>query len=531
MIERILDARETTILAVQAPQANDQSQAATGGSQDPLGEKTKSPTASHDQKTQSLRDGQVIIANRFGHQLSNPTQNRQLPSKTAFQCQEHVYQTAQTPWQMATVAPHIQGQANVSRAQLRAAGALLCLVGLLGCASVPKVAVTPESLSEKQVTFQAEGVTLAGALCWPDTQDEKVPAVLIAHGSGPQSRDGFMAGQLNMGVGFKIPVYAELAWGLCEAGFAVLRYDKRTCGPFNSCYENEYVLQKGTMPQDFVDDMKAGVDFLQGHEGVDERYLFVVGHSQSGQFIPALMRDDKRIDAGIMLASPYQPIDKVLLAQTKSSETLMGQLGVPDSVANHQLDKLRKLNAELKALREHTYKEDNISGVPTAFWQEWMAMGEKAPTQARYLQKPLLVLSGDYDWNIPPQETRDWEDSLAHSKYKKRHKIMILSNITHALNEVVERDITQLKPEHIGEQVSPTVIESMVAFLNDVISEKQKDLDAKTHSQTKVKKAPDKTPPIAETPVKTEPNPNAKTDPSKDKLKNASQKLPTPSSD
>ena len=405
---------------------------------------------------------------------------------------------------MATVTSNNQGQANVRCAHLRAVGALFCMVGMFGCASVPKVAVTPESLSEKQVTFKAQGMTLAGTLCWPDTQAEQVPAVLIAHGSGPQSRDGFMGGQLNMGFGFQIPVYAELAWGLCEAGFAVLRYDKRTCGPFNNCYDNEYTLQQDTMPQSFVADMKAGLDFLHGLEGVDERYLFVVGHSQSAQFVPSLMREDKRIDAGIMLASPYQSIDKILLSQTKSSKNLMAQLEVPEHVAEAQLERLRKLNSDLKALRDQTFDGDKIGGVSPAFWREWMTMGEKAPTHARYLQKPLLVLSGDYDWNVTPQETRDWEDSLAHSRYKKKHKVMILPNITHALNKVRERDPQKVTPEDIGKHVAPGVLENMVAFLQDVISETEKDLDAKVKSQNKRKPAKTAEQPEPQLPTKTE---------------------------
>ncbi|MEZ4314925.1 MAG: hypothetical protein R3F14_43480 [Polyangiaceae bacterium] len=63
----------------------------------------------------------------------------------------------------------------------------------------------------------------------------RVPAVVIVHGSGPMSRDGVMRGQIGLGFGFELPVYKRLAEALTARGYAVYRYDKRTCGSFNDC--------------------------------------------------------------------------------------------------------------------------------------------------------------------------------------------------------------------------------------------------------------------------------------------------------
>ena len=93
---------------------------------------------------------------------------------------------------------------------------ITCAGMAVGCASIPKPAKSEKRLSESLVTFQNQDFTLEGTLCLPETDPgKKVPGVVIVHGSGPSSRDGFTQGQLNMGFGFTIPVYAELA---CACG-------------------------------------------------------------------------------------------------------------------------------------------------------------------------------------------------------------------------------------------------------------------------------------------------------------------------
>jgi hypothetical protein len=69
---------------------------------------------------------------------------------------------------------------------------------------------------------------------------ERLPAIVIVPGSGALSRDGLMRGQLGLGFGFELPVYRSLAEGLAERGYAVYRYDKRSCGRFNDCADNRY---------------------------------------------------------------------------------------------------------------------------------------------------------------------------------------------------------------------------------------------------------------------------------------------------
>src|SRR5690606_5462173 len=90
--------------------------------------------------------------------------------------------------------------------------------------------------AEVSFSFERAGQHFSGVLALPQRRlGEKLPGVVLVHGSGPMSRDGFMHGQLGLGFGFGFPVYAELSRELVKLGYVVARYDKRTCVGGGTC--------------------------------------------------------------------------------------------------------------------------------------------------------------------------------------------------------------------------------------------------------------------------------------------------------
>ncbi|HEY0838563.1 MAG TPA: hypothetical protein VGD74_00110, partial [Vulgatibacter sp.] len=112
---------------------------------------------------------------------------------------------------------------------------------LASCASGPSVR-DEASVASRDVTFASHGLELLGTITLPSRLDGPAPAVVLVHGSGPNARDEVMRGQMNMGFGFDLPVFRELAEGFSNAGYVVLRFDKRSCGPFNGCADNGYPM-------------------------------------------------------------------------------------------------------------------------------------------------------------------------------------------------------------------------------------------------------------------------------------------------
>lgn len=313
------------------------------------------------------------------------------------------------------------------------------------------------------VTFPSEGFDLAGTLQLPAVS-EPAPAVVLMHGSGPQSRETPLPGQLNMAFGFEIPVFAELATALQEDGWAVLTFDKRSCGPFNGCADNGYPLPGEDLTiEAFIDDARAAVDFLRDRAEVDPALISILGHSQGAQFVPVMLDEDPRLAKGIMVAGSYRPVDEITQAQLDSTIELLGELGIDreQALAMPAVTPLVDIVDGLADLRSGG--REPVAGVSAEFWQSWFDLRERSLAAASRITQPLLVLNGEYDWNIPPSEAEAWGSFLSESGAD--YELVTLPCVTHALNCVSEPDPTAITPMDIGSSVAPEVIETILGFL------------------------------------------------------------------
>lgn len=314
-----------------------------------------------------------------------------------------------------------------------------------------------------EVDLPAEGLDLAGTLRLP-TGDQPAPAVVLIHGSGPQRRDSLLTGQLNMAFGFEIPVFAEIAEALQSSGFAVLTYDKRSCGPFNGCGENDYPLPAGDLTIEvFIDDAAAAVAFLRQQPEVDPDDISVIGHSQGAQFITLMLEADPDLAGGIMLAGPYRSIDEVTKAQLDFTVDLLGQFGIDEAeaLANPSVSPLVEMVNGLADIRSGS--DEAVVGVTADFWRSWFDLHERALSAAFRITQPLLVLNGELDWNVAPIEAQAWDEFLA--GVGADYEVRTFPCVTHALNCVSESDPAAITPDDIGRTVAPEVIDAIVAFL------------------------------------------------------------------
>ena len=134
----------------------------------------------------------------------------------------------------------------------------------------------------------ADGTVLEGTLLLP-TGPGPYPALVMTHGSGAQSRNGFYGD-----IRFLTEAYAR-------AGIAVLAYDKRGVGGSTGDWE--------TASLDLLaQDAAAAVRVLQARGDIDPKRIGMTGSSQAGWIVPMALRH----------------VDGVALMQIRSGSSPMG---------------------------------------------------------------------------------------------------------------------------------------------------------------------------------------------------------------
>lgn len=369
---------------------------------------------------------------------------------------------------------------------------LLLAVPLLGaCASSPERAARPAPGARLAAPAEPRGedarprlpqeeVPLAfdrgywhieGTLTLPArAEGERVPAVVIVHGSGPMSRDGIMRGQIGLGFGFELPVYKRLAAALAARGYAAYRYDKRTCGRFNDCAdagptEVPYsLLEVEFATGEYVRDAGAALDAVLRHPAIDARRAFLAGHSEGGQLVPVILSERPEVRAGVMLAPPFHTMTVLLEQQSERVRWSFATAGQPER-AEEEGRTLMEAAQALRRVEQGTHLGQRILGQPPGVWASWLELAQKAPALARKLDRPLLVLGGSYDYNVAPSEIESWSRWLG-EKSRAPHRVRVLDCVTHALNCITQPDPTRITPADIGQDLSPALVEEVLSFLD-----------------------------------------------------------------
>ncbi|HEU5072768.1 MAG TPA: alpha/beta fold hydrolase, partial [Polyangiaceae bacterium] len=294
--------------------------------------------------------------------------------------------------------------------------------------------------------------------------------VVLVHGSGPMSRDGVMPGQLGLGFGFDFPVYAELARELSRLGYVVARYDKRSCAGTRFCTDESSAFgllsdagEHETVVDDFVEDAKAAYRRLADYDFVDSRRIVFVGHSQGAQLVPRLLTDMAEVPAGVMLTPPYRDVPALLREQGQLLVRIMETAGKPQR-AVEGYDLIRAADW-LDALQQGKPTPPRILGQPLPLWRSWIRASQEAPRLARTLRRPLLVVGGEYDYNVSRDQLRLWQEWLAGSP----HRVAVVPCMTHALNCISQSDPRLIESRDIGHHIDRDLVEQLGGFLTETL--------------------------------------------------------------
>lgn len=229
------------------------------------------------------------------------------------------------------------------------------------------------------------------------------PVVILVHGSGPHDRDSTISGT---------KVFKDLAVGLASRNIAVLRYEKVT---------KEHTFKVSGQPQftlknESVDDVYHAMEWLQQRGEVDKDKLYVAGHSQGGFVMPKIIEQDKGndISGAILISAPSSTFIDALVEQQKVVIDKMKTLGLPQEVVSSQEQNAVMMEQIKAMLLDPAYSKDNMPGtfpMSPAYW--WYEQRDYVPAEVmKDMNKPLLVLQGENDWQVSMEQFEGWKTAL-----------------------------------------------------------------------------------------------------------------------
>lgn len=226
------------------------------------------------------------------------------------------------------------------------------------------------------------------------------PALVLVHGSGPQDRDET--------IGPNKP-FKDLAWGLASQGIAVLRYEKRT-----KYYTARIVRmsERMTVKDETIDDALEAVKTLRKIPEIDQKRIFVLGHSLGGMLIPRIAKGNSDIAGVVILAGTTRPLEDVILDQTAYLFSLKNQPGADQS----PVEKIRAQVAKVKDknLSSETPASELPFSIPASYWLD--LRDYKPAEAAKHLTQPMLILQGGRDYQVTYLDYDGWKEALVDKK-------------------------------------------------------------------------------------------------------------------
>ena len=316
-------------------------------------------------------------------------------------------------------------------------------------AAVSSRTVTISRANDEPVNIPSNGFSLVGTLSRPpQVSSTRLPAVLLAGGSGPTDRDG---------LAFGIPILGQIAGALADAGFIVVRYDKRGIGQSGGRAESASLA-------DYSEDVRATIKVLADRKDVDPKRIAAIGHSEGGLVALMAAAKDKRIGAVGLIATPGITGADIVLAQ---QQRLLSRMKLTPEEKQAKVDAQKKIHeAVMTGKGLELLPPDVRRSVDNAEFQS-LLMSDPAKL-VQDVRQPLLVVQGELDTQVEPGNADKLEALARKRKNAPPVEVVKVPGINHLLVPATTGEADEygtLKDK----QVSQVVTQAIVTWLKKTL--------------------------------------------------------------
>jgi len=327
-------------------------------------------------------------------------------------------------------------------------------------ASVSARLLTMARPNDEQVSIPANGFSLAATISRPVPPTEpaaapgrkaapvRLPAVILVSGSSPTDRDEIVSG---------IPIFAQLANALADAGYLVVRYDERGVGQSGGRAESATFEEFGT-------DARAVFTYLSKRNDVDPRRVSVIGYGEGGWVALILGAREQRIAAVGLMATPAISGTELVLEQQRQLFGRSGTTGGAQQAAIGQQKQI--LDAVITGNGWENLTPDIRRRVDTPLYRSFLTF-DPAQMIVR-VRQPLLIVHPALDREVPAYHGEQLAQ-LGRSRPRARGTDFVqLPGVNHLLARATTGDVAEYGtlPDR---SVSPAAVLEVTSWLNKTL--------------------------------------------------------------
>lgn len=308
---------------------------------------------------------------------------------------------------------------------------------------------TMSRAGDEQVRFAANGFMLAGTVSKPAPKPpagRRFPAVVLVGSATSTDRDENM---------FGVPVFGEIASALADAGFLVLRYDKRGVGQSGGRADSVTV-------EDYGEDARAALKYVRGRKDVDKQRVALLGYTEGGWAAMLAAARNKDAAALVLVATPGVTGADLVLAQQKHR---LDRSKMTPADRQKEMDLQKKIQeAVLTGNGWESIRPDLRKRADTEWFHSFLAFD---PAKVmRNVRQPVFVVQGELDTEIFPTQA-DRLAQLARSRkapLDKQVEVLRVPGVNHLLVPATtgeREEYAQLS----GRNVSTEVVSAILSWL------------------------------------------------------------------
>ena len=305
---------------------------------------------------------------------------------------------------------------------------------------------------DESVTIPSLGFNLGGTITKPAAATGPLPALILIGGSGPTDRDETVAG---------IPVFGQLARELVNAGFVVVRYDKRGVGQSGGRSESVTIA-------DYAEDARQVLLWLEKRAEVDKERIGIVGHSE-GALVAMLLagRERNKVSAIALIAGPSTDGSTVVLEQQK---LMLSKMPIDEAQRAERTALQEKINAAV--IKGTGWNDIPVAARKVADTPWFYSFLTFNPAKAMEdTRQPVVIVQGELDTQVQPYHADKLAEFARARRTKTEVAVVKVPGVNHLLVPAKTGDVTEYASLGADARVSDRVTSAIATFMVKALKE------------------------------------------------------------